>query len=217
MDFAAPHRGTSCLVEEEPTPDAAPEQRPEGKLIADALARLVPKLSQREAARRAGLSETRWRQIVQGYQRLQDGVRAPVVAPAETLARMAMAVGVAEKELDEAGRDDAGRALAGMSARMSEPVMPARPRRLTGPGLDESLDVLLVRAQMQRERLTEMTADLERQEHEAMAAMARLHEMRDSYHRASARLSELQELIAHAEAQHARMRAMIDRSDSEDG
>jgi hypothetical protein len=70
------------------------------------------KLSAREAARRAGISEGRWRQIAGGYQVVSAGVYAPVRGPAETLARMAAVVGVTPAQLTEAGRPDAARALA---------------------------------------------------------------------------------------------------------
>ena len=70
------------------------------------------KLSAREAARRAGISEGRWRQIAGGYQVVSAGVYAPVRGPAQTLARMAAVVGVTPAQLTEAGRPDAARALA---------------------------------------------------------------------------------------------------------
>jgi hypothetical protein len=70
------------------------------------------KLSAREAARRAGISEGRWRQIAGGYQVVSAGVYAPVHGPAQTLARMAAVVGVTPAQLTEAGRPDAAKALA---------------------------------------------------------------------------------------------------------
>jgi transcriptional regulator with XRE-family HTH domain len=70
------------------------------------------KLSAREAARRAGISEGRWRQIASGYQVVSAGVYAPVRGPAQTLARMAAVVGVTPAQLRRAGRPDAARALA---------------------------------------------------------------------------------------------------------
>jgi hypothetical protein len=65
-----------------------PEPPPWGALITDALHRA--RLSAREAARRAGISEGRWRQITGGYQVVSAGVYAPVRGPAATLARMAV-------------------------------------------------------------------------------------------------------------------------------
>jgi transcriptional regulator with XRE-family HTH domain len=70
------------------------------------------KLSAREAARRAGISEGRWRQIASGYQVVSAGVYAPVRGPAQTLARMAAVVGVTPAQLSRAGRPDAAKALA---------------------------------------------------------------------------------------------------------
>jgi len=70
------------------------------------------KLSAREAARRAGISEGRWRQIASGYQVVSAGVYAPVRGPAGTLARMASVAGVTPAQLRRAGRPDAARVLA---------------------------------------------------------------------------------------------------------
>lgn len=69
---------------------------PEAKLIRDH--REKRELSRREAARRAGISEGSWRR--------SEGDR-DVVRTAETIARMAMAVGVTPAELVAAGRADA--------------------------------------------------------------------------------------------------------------
>jgi len=86
-----------------------PEPPPWGILISAALARAG--LSAREAARRARLSEGRWRQITAGYQVVRPGVYANVRGPADTLARMAAVAGVTEAELRAAGRDDAAELL----------------------------------------------------------------------------------------------------------
>jgi hypothetical protein len=99
-----------------------PEPPAEAALIKKALRRA--RLSGREAARRSELSETRWRQIVNGYQDVGRGIRAEVTAPDETLARMAHAVGVTPDELREAGRSDAADLLvelAGPPASASTP------------------------------------------------------------------------------------------------
>ena len=56
-----------------------PEPPPWGALISAALARQG--LSAREAARRAGLSEGRWRQITGGYQVVSPGIYAQVRGP----------------------------------------------------------------------------------------------------------------------------------------
>jgi transcriptional regulator with XRE-family HTH domain len=87
-----------------------PEPPPWGALITAALARNG--LSAREAARRAGLSEGRWRQITGGYQVVSPGVYAEVRGPAATLARMAAVADVTPAQLRAAGRDDAASLLA---------------------------------------------------------------------------------------------------------
>lgn len=68
-------------------------------------------LSVREAARRAGISDGWWRQIVLGYQSLSGGGYGPVRGPADTLARMAQVVGVTPEQLIDAGRQDAAAEL----------------------------------------------------------------------------------------------------------
>jgi transcriptional regulator with XRE-family HTH domain len=90
-----------------------PEPPPWGALIAAALKRAG--LSAREASRRAGLSEGRWRQITSGYQVVSPGVYAEVRGPAATLARMAAVAGVTPAELRSAGREDAAEELASQS------------------------------------------------------------------------------------------------------
>lgn len=87
-----------------------PEQPPEGKLLAAAADRLD--LSIREAAKRAGISYGRWRQIVMGYQNVSPGQFAKVRAPAKTLAKMAAIVGVTAEQMETEGqRPDAALAL----------------------------------------------------------------------------------------------------------
>ena len=91
-----------------------PEPPPWGALITDSLRRT--RLSAREAARRAGISEGRWRQITGGYQVVSAGVYAPVHGPAATLARMAAVVGVTPAQLRQVGRADAARELSAAPA-----------------------------------------------------------------------------------------------------
>lgn len=55
----------------------------------------------REAARRARISESRWRQIALGYQQMAGGIKAPVNAPPATLARMAQALGIYSEQLSQ--------------------------------------------------------------------------------------------------------------------
>lgn len=86
-------------------------QRPEGRLIEAARKRHTPALSVRKAATAAGISDGRWRQIANGYQSVGAGQVAIVEGPPETLARMALAVGVTPEELRSVGRIDAADAL----------------------------------------------------------------------------------------------------------
>lgn len=82
-------------------------------------------LSARKAAQIAGISEGRWRQIVSGSVSVSTGVFAPVHGPANTVARMAQAVGVTPRQLIDAGREDAAdeldRLFAAEAAAADEP------------------------------------------------------------------------------------------------
>jgi hypothetical protein len=90
---------------------ARPDPTPWGAEIAAGCRRSG--LSARAAARAAGLSEGRWRQITSGYQVVGPGVYAPVRGPAATVARMAAVAGLAPDDLRAAGREDAARILQG--------------------------------------------------------------------------------------------------------
>lgn len=86
-----------------------PKQRPEGKLIEEAQKRSGRSI--RHFAAFAEISEARWRQLVKGS--LKAGsVTQEQVAPAYTLARMALAVGVTPEQLTAAGRGDAAMLMA---------------------------------------------------------------------------------------------------------
>lgn len=85
---------------------------PEAQLIHDRR-EAPPKMSKRQAADRAGLSEGRWRQLENGgYKR--RGRWSEEIAPPPTLAKMARAVGVTEDELRAIGKDDAAAELAAL-------------------------------------------------------------------------------------------------------
>lgn len=90
-----------------------PAPPPAAVLISQALKQI--RMSGREAARRSGVSDSRWRQIIHGYQTV-SGNHVPVVAPAETLARMAQATQVTPDELRQAGRADAAEELERLAA-----------------------------------------------------------------------------------------------------
>lgn len=94
--------------------DERPPQLPEGKLIADAMIR--DGRSARQLAANVGISDTRWRHIVNGYQPVGRGQFIRIVAPADTLARMAAALGVGAEQLAAVGREDAAKDLRSIAA-----------------------------------------------------------------------------------------------------
>lgn len=106
------------------------EAPPEAKLIAERREALMPKVSQNKAGEMIGISGNRWRQIEKGYQTVSAGKRAPVIAPAATLAKMAQLVGVAPEELTAVGRDDAAESLRGLLQTKDSPLLPAAVMRL---------------------------------------------------------------------------------------
>ncbi|MGW1740504.1 helix-turn-helix domain-containing protein [Nocardia sp. NPDC001965] len=63
-------------------------------------AREAAPLSKREAAKRAGISESRWRQLELGWERVR-GIVVDVRTTPETIARMASAVGLDINEMLE--------------------------------------------------------------------------------------------------------------------
>lgn len=81
-------------------------------------------LSVKKLSANAGISDTRWRHIVRGWQPGPGGVVNPVNAPPHTLARMAFAVGVSPAELAKTGRTDAADLLARMDASGADSVIP---------------------------------------------------------------------------------------------
>jgi hypothetical protein len=86
-----------------------PGQRPEGKLIQDALK--TDGRSIRQVAALAGISDARWRQLVKGSLNVGSDHVTEQVAPPATLARMAYVVGVTPGQLTKAGRKDAAAIL----------------------------------------------------------------------------------------------------------
>lgn len=129
-----------------------PEQPPEARLLE--AARKRAKLSGRAAAERAGISEGRWRQIESGYQTVRAGIQVPATAPAETLAQMALAMGLTPDDLAEVGRADAAEelrelgpaapaALDAMEADIEEVQVILRRLRARGPAqVDTAVRVL---------------------------------------------------------------------------
>lgn len=112
-----------------------PEAPPEGALLKRAL--VAMRISQREAARRSGISETRWRQLVSGYQ-VVSREKVPVRSPDDTLARMARAVGVTAEQLEEAGRGGAAAVLRDAEAEAAD--APAGQGADSGAGAGSRVD-----------------------------------------------------------------------------
>jgi transcriptional regulator with XRE-family HTH domain len=131
-----------------------PSPPPWGALLTKALA--DAKLSAREASKRAGISEGRWRQIASGYQVVSPGVYAPVQGPAQTLAKMAAVAGVSPAQLTDAGRPDAAKALASRDADASHEQMLQRVREMSPEQARELLAAIAVqlgiRAEPEEER-----------------------------------------------------------------
>lgn len=86
-----------------------PGQRPEGKLLQDALR--ADGRSIRQVAKLAGISDARWRQLVKGSLSVGGEHTTEQVAPPATLARMAYVVGVTPDQLTQVGREDAAALL----------------------------------------------------------------------------------------------------------
>jgi transcriptional regulator with XRE-family HTH domain len=84
-----------------------PGPPPEASVIRRSREAAVPPLSRRQAAARAGISPSQWSDVERGSKRAGPGIVIPVQATAETLAKMAAAVGADADELTAAGRDDA--------------------------------------------------------------------------------------------------------------
>jgi len=79
-----------------------PEPPPEGVLIESA--RRDARLSMREAARRAGISDGWWRQVVKGYQPTGEGGYILRHGPADTVAKMAAVVKLNPERMEAEGR-----------------------------------------------------------------------------------------------------------------
>lgn len=90
-------------------------QRPEGRLIGNAID-ASGTLSRRAVADAVGLSEARVRQIINGYASAGRGQSVEVIAPASTLARIALEVGLSPDDLTGAGRPDAADQMRDLAA-----------------------------------------------------------------------------------------------------
>ena len=99
-----------------------PEPPPEARLIAELRNGMVPVLSMREAARRAGFSVATWTQIEQGHRKVTAAVTIAIRGTDEKIARMALVVGAAPQQLTEAGRPGAARMLERLIEAGPDPV-----------------------------------------------------------------------------------------------
>lgn len=100
----------------------SPLPPPEAKLIAELRTAIVPTLSMREAARRAGMSPALWTQNEQGYRKVAPGVTIPIKATPDKLAQMALTVGAKPGQLAERGRPDAAAVLERLLAAGPDPM-----------------------------------------------------------------------------------------------
>lgn len=92
-----------------------PRQTREGRLIEEATK--ASGRSIRGLAANAGMSDTRWRQIMKGSQPGPGGEHIQVVAPAMTLAKMAVVLGLAPEQVAKTGRTDAADLMPRLSQR----------------------------------------------------------------------------------------------------
>lgn len=99
-----------------------PQPPPEAQLITELREAIVPPLSMREAARRAGFSVATWTQAEQGYRKITAGLSIPIRATDEKLARMGLVVGATPAQLAERGRDGAARMLEALIAAGPDPT-----------------------------------------------------------------------------------------------
>lgn len=106
----------------------------EADLIEDLRTAHQPKLTQTAAAKKAGITESRWRQVVSGFQPAAAGApKVRVIAPAQTIARMSYAVGATPEQLVVAGRPDAADELRHMLASTTQGQQLAAVETLPSP------------------------------------------------------------------------------------
>src|SRR5690349_16877507 len=105
-----------------PMSDTNDYQRPEGRLLAAAMARTGQ--SARRIAEQIGISDTRLRHIVNGYSPVGRGQKVEAIAPPTTLARIAATLDITAEELVRVGRTDAAEILQEMPAHAEPPGEP---------------------------------------------------------------------------------------------
>lgn len=119
----------------------------------------------RALAANAGMSDTRWRQVVKGSQPGPGGQPVEARASATSLARMAIAVGLSPEQLEQAGRDDAAEAQRRFLREMQDNAVVPLPVGPTASGMDEIEMIYASRSLSAREKLVRirMVLDLRRQ------------------------------------------------------
>lgn len=125
----------------------------------------------RQLAPLAGITEARWRQILKGRM-TTAGHEVPVVAPAATLARMALVLGVPVGGLRRAGRGDAADLLERMekeakAGTSNVPLPASRGRASVSDEIDliYASKTMTARQKLQRIRMVlELQAQAEREE-----------------------------------------------------
>lgn len=117
-------------------------QRPESKLIQDALA--ADGRSIRQVAPLAGITEARWRQLIKGSMTMGGNV-VEQTAPAATLARMALVLGLTAADLAKAGRPDAAVQLESLLEGERRGPSAARPQAAPTAG-NQSDEIALIYA-----------------------------------------------------------------------
>jgi hypothetical protein len=138
--------------------DETPGQTPEGRLIEKAAK--ASGRSIRALAANAGMSDTRWRQVVRGYQQNSSGITIEARATPQTLARMAISAGVTPGELEEAGREDAAEQQRRILNQMATDSVAPLPVGAPGQQSDE-IDMIVASNMTAREKLLRIRQVLE--------------------------------------------------------
>lgn len=132
--------------------DTKPDPGPDAQLIKYARTHHVPPLSIREAARRAGISESRWRQVEKGYASVGAGQFKPAIASDLTLSAMAIAIGLDGNDLRGVDRDRAAQIIDAQQEAATAQVSTQEPS--LSQFTDDEL-LLELRARLQRLARTE--------------------------------------------------------------
>src|SRR5262249_61084522 len=101
-------RGSEERTARQPPPGARP--------IAERREAITPRLSRRQAARRAGISPQSWSNVETGRKVITSDITLPWRASAQMLAQMALVLGITPAELEAAGRADAAQIVARIDA-----------------------------------------------------------------------------------------------------